>query len=997
MDQGIESISPRGSTWHRWDPHIHAPGTALNDQYCGTDPWVEFLDRIEQSEPPVRALGITDYCGIDTYRATAAYRKAGRLNSVGLIFPNVEFRLALGTTKGPGINVHLLFSPEAPDHVDRICEALGGLIFRYQDEEFRCTRAGLTGLGRAFDPSQSDDDAAYREGVKQFKVTYEGLEHSFKHSAWLRAHCLVAVAGGTKDGMSGLQGEGGQWGATRNNLCRFADIVFTSNAKDIAFFLGKGAATPEALLSQVGGRKPCLHGSDAHAAGKVAQPDQSRYCWLSGDLTFDTLRQAVIEPEGRVHIGVAPPQGALPGNAIRSVRASNAPWINPPQIPINAGMVAIIGARGSGKTALADLIATGAYGIGERMSDNSFLRRAEKYLRHTSVELEWENGERTSNAVSSVQHETLFDAPHVQYLSQQFVEQLCSSEGLDDTLVSEIQRVIFESHAEEVRIDSIHFDDLLDRRMRSVREARDRHRHALERATEAINVEHVRKESLGKLEKERAENLKLIKKDREDRKQLVPKGQEQRSKRLEEVSAALENKQRAAAAVQARALALTGLQADVVTFRQQTALEWVSDAKERRADAGLSEGDWKVFGLEFVGDVDVLLRDRVEHAKTEAARIQGADTRTEIAGPQPLDPKVALVADDADLSAQPLNLLIQERTRLQRLSGIDEQNARRYKLLTERIARAETTLVKQNTDIERASKADEVLKQLRTARTDAYQGIFTAIIEEEGELRALYEPLQERIAVGPRAVKKLAFSVRRQVDMDEWAAHGEQLLDLRKGPFKGKGELLKAADDLLGFAWRQGSAEEAAAAMNVFVEKHVRSLMDQRPNDMPFRDWTRRAAEWLYGTDHIQVGYGLCYDDVDIERLSPGTRGIVLLLLYLALDAEDDRPLIIDQPEENLDPQSVFEELVPAFCDAKQRRQIIIVTHNANLVVNADVNQVIVARCGPHLPDQLPKITYESGGLENPRIREAVCAILEGGERAFQERARRLRVKIGGG
>ena len=104
--------------------------------------------------------------------------------------------------------------------------------------------------------------------------------------------------------------------------------------------------------------------------------------------------------------------------------------------------------------------------------------------------------------------------------------------------------------------------------------------------------------------------------------------------------------------------------------------------------------------------------------------------------------------------------------------------------------------------------------------------------------------------------------------------------------------------------------------------------------------------------------------------------------------------MIIDQPEEHLDPQSVFEELVPAFCEAKKRRQIIVVTHNANLVVNTDVDQVVVARCGQHRPDGLPSITYQSGGLENREIREAVCSILEGGARAFQERARRLRVKL---
>lgn len=105
----------------------------------------------------------------------------------------------------------------------------------------------------------------------------------------------------------------------------------------------------------------------------------------------------------------------------------------------------------------------------------------------------------------------------------------------------------------------------------------------------------------------------------------------------------------------------------------------------------------------------------------------------------------------------------------------------------------------------------------------------------------------------------------------------------------------------------------------------------------------------------------------------------MLLLLYLAIDLEDDRPLIIDQPEENLDPKSISDELVGLFRRAKQRRQIIIVTHNAALIVNTDADQVIVAKCGAPRPGHLPNITYTSGALEDPTIRNQVCDILEGG------------------
>jgi energy-coupling factor transporter ATP-binding protein EcfA2 len=183
-----------------------------------------------------------------------------------------------------------------------------------------------------------------------------------------------------------------------------------------------------------------------------------------------------------------------------------------------------------------------------------------------------------------------------------------------------------------------------------------------------------------------------------------------------------------------------------------------------------------------------------------------------------------------------------------------------------------------------------------------------------------------------------------------------------------------------------------------FMGRYLRDLLSHAPyaltQQAEYRTWSKQFALWLFGTDHITVRYEISYDGVDIRKLSPGTRGIVLLLLYLALDNSDDRPLIIDQPEENLDPKSVFDELVALFIAAKAKRQVIIVTHNANLVINTDADQVIVAEAGPHQLGKLPPLSYLTGGLENAAIRKAVCNILEGGEVAFRERARRLRVRL---
>src|SRR5687768_387417 len=111
--------SNRGSEWLRWDVHIHTPGTALNNEYRA-GAWDEYVQRINEATPPVVALGITDYLSIDSYIEMRRRWQQGELGNVSLLFPNVEFRLSVHTSKQRGINLHLLFCPDDTEHVDKI-------------------------------------------------------------------------------------------------------------------------------------------------------------------------------------------------------------------------------------------------------------------------------------------------------------------------------------------------------------------------------------------------------------------------------------------------------------------------------------------------------------------------------------------------------------------------------------------------------------------------------------------------------------------------------------------------------------------------------------------------------------------------------------------------------------------------------------------------------------------------------------------------------------
>ena len=994
MADAFEVQSKRGSIWHRWDPHIHTPGTALNNQYGGPAPWEAFLGAVEASDPPIRALGITDYFGIEHYEQVVDQQRQGRMAGVGLIFPNVELRLGIETTKASAVNIHLLFSPHDADHVERIKRFLLEFEFSYLGEPYRCQRSDLIRLGRAHKPELMGDEAARSEGANQFKVNFDQLKQAWSKNEWIKKNTLIAVAGGEKDGTSGLRDATASFAAQRKNVEGLAHIVFSANPKQIRFWLGKESASVQELESQYNGCKPCLHGSDAHSLDKAGQPDGDRRCWIKGDLTFDSLRQTCIEPEERVFIGAEPPRGALDSHTINSVSVTNAPWIANGAVELNAGLVAVIGARGSGKTALADLIAAGGLALSPHLNERSFILRAKQHLGDSEAELQWASGEKTSNQLAQTDMEGLLASPYVQYLSQQFVDQLCSAEGLNDALVAEIERVIFNAHPLTDRQGADSFKELLDIRLETSRQKRVRQQQALTKASADLTDERVKKDSLKTLEKDRDEKKRAIEKDKTDRKSLVAKGNEERAKRHEQVSLAVDAKRQQVDQAKRRHQALLHLQNDVRDFRARQAPSILAELKHDREHAGLSAADWDAFKLDYVGPVDSLLTERIKHATLMVAALQGPAKADPVVQVNP-DPAVVLIPMDVNLADQSLSLLERELARLRTVVGVDAQNAKRFTTLSDKITKAETALTKVLQQIERIQGADERIRALVDARRAAYAAIFEAIVEEEHELADLYAPIKERIDGAAGSLSNLSFSVRRIVDLERWAAKGESLLDLRtNGPFKGRGELLLSARAGLLPAWATDDAAQAAAALLDFVKANEAALRTHMPENADFRTWARNISDWLYSTDHITVGYGLQYDGVDIEQLSPGTRGIVLLLLYLAIDAEDDRPLIIDQPEENLDPQSIFQELVHRFRDAKKRRQIIVVTHNANLVVNTDADQVIVAQSGPHRPGQLPLITYESGSLENPLIRRHVCDILEGGERAFKERAKRLRVSI---
>jgi hypothetical protein len=986
-------ISNSGSRWNRWEPHIHAPGTVLNDQFDRADGWERYLEALERATPPIRALGITDYYSTETYERVVEAKRGGRLAECDLIFSNVEMRLAVGTVKGKWVNVHLLVSPDDPNHLEELKRFLARLTFKAHGDTYSCNKEDLIRLGQRVDATLTDPAAALRCGSEQFKVAFNDLRQTYLDSAWAKENIRVAVAGSETDGTSGVRD--GADATLRQEVEKFAHIIFASSAAQRDFWLGRRNLSPDEIRRRYGSLKPCMHGSDAHDESSVGLPHGDRFSWIKGIPAFDTLKQACIDPAGRAFVGEGPPMRATPSQVIASVEIKDAAWAVTPVIELNPGLVAIIGARGSGKTALADTVAVGCDATSSRLSPASFLRRAQDLLAGASVTLKWQEGDEVTRFLRGSEESAAAEYPRARYLSQKFVEELCSAAGMTDELLREIERVIFEAHALVERDGAVDFDELRDLRTMRFREARAREEDALADLSERIGIELEKSKLVESLKKQVEEKAKLIDGYTKDRSKLVSKGSEERMKRLAELTAAADKVRGYLRFFASKEQSLLAMKDEVSGLRTHSAPEALRKMRDQHKASALKPEEWQPFLLDYKGDVDSVITSHLASARKEATERKG----TPPAGAADLGG--ALVPGGAELIRQPLALLEAEISRLEQLVSADKDTARKFAALSKRIVEETAALERLKERLSDCAGAKDRAKTLVQEREAAYQRVFEAIVAEEGVLRELYSPLMTRLHAAGGTMKKLSFSVGRVADVERWAADGEELLDLRRqGPFRGRGTLLSIANESLKIVWQSGEPKAVTASMAAFQSKHRDSLLEHAPvprsQQADYRDWSKRFAKWLYGTEHIRIQYSIDYDGVDIRKLSPGARGIVLLLLYLALDDADDRPLIIDQPEENLDPKSVFDELVELFVDAKNKRQVIIITHNANLVVNTDADQVIVASAGPHAPGQLPPISYLSGGLESAHIRKAVCDILEGGERAFQERARRLRITLDG-
>ena len=143
-------------------------------------------------------------------------------------------------------------------------------------------------------------------------------------------------------------------------------------------------------------------------------------------------------------------------------------------------------------------------------------------------------------------------------------------------------------------------------------------------------------------------------------------------------------------------------------------------------------------------------------------------------------------------------------------------------------------------------------------------------------------------------------------------------------------------------------------------------------------------------TDSLRIEFRRPHESVwtPIHSGSPGQKSAALLAFLLSSGEE---PIILDQPEDDLDNNLVYDLIVRQIRTCKTKRQVIVVTHNANIVVNGAAERIVTM---DFLKGQCMVVNTGSGCLQEHGVREQVWSVMEGGKEAFDGRYKRLVTEV---
>ncbi|WP_369819761.1 TrlF family AAA-like ATPase [Oleiphilus sp. HI0066] len=959
----------RGSEWNKWDLHVHTPESILNNQFnTDWDTYVQTLFKKAYQEQ-IFAVGITDYFSIDGYtklrkdylgndeklRSLFSEDEISHIKNM-LIVPNIEFRLSKFITGNARelsslnrkLNFHVILSDELS--IEEIqTNFLQQVTFDSYAEtgspahQMPLTKTNLENYGKAL----KEEHSAFRDsgrsdlyiGMMNAGVDESNILKTLGHPLFADKYLL----GINPDEDLSRVSWSSSGHASRKNLIKQAHFMFTANPGTVRFMQGEFHDSQDEFIQEFGTKKPCLWGSDAHDLEKLLEPDENRLTWIKAELSFRGLKQVVYDPESRVRIQHNSPQSKSEYQTIKAVKfidGREQPEFSLADIPISKDLTSIIGGKSSGKSLLLHHIAKAINH--EAVKDVSSISNSSTY-EHLARSPKFDFEVTWDNGDISKLNE-LENTKPITYIPQLYINQLAENDGKDhlNELVKSIlcQNDKFKEFitSSETRIAKLE----------------------LELSNSISEYFLLRSEYENQIaEKSRIGEKKAIEKE-STRLELQIKTLQEKSGFSETENELYQHLTKRLSTLNERKETLQKLYHTsnimAALFNDQSSS--IFDSLKLNANSKLPSE----FNSKFVSKI--LDNARVElttalHNSSVFAKTRAAKTPELI---QKLDKEIQAVAN----RLTPLSNKVKDQEALAALNKT--QSIEKEKL--NQILGIEQHIQSIN------ARGKEVYEQI----VNHHKQLTECYLNISNELTKTDYQLDEGIGIkGDLGINTDKFN--------EFIKSFDRRTNLEK--------LFPDLFDESGFPiFRKDTYNQS-------IEKAFSTIKSKVDAPTLKKGVSLEIATKRLFSNCFEFNYIVNYNGDEIAHMSPGKRGLVLLNLLLHL-SNATHPILIDQPEDNLDNRTIYDLLKGYIRQRKNKRQIIIVTHNANLVVASDSECVVVANQSGQVPDKenkKHKFEYCAGAIEHSfispekdgvlykkGIREHVCEILEGGVIAFQER-----------
>ena len=1010
---------PSGSQWRKWDLHVHTPYSVFH-KYTGDleAAWTRFVQELEGLPAEFKVIGVDDYIFVEGYKRLKLENDAGRLGNIECLLPVVELRLdKFGGSQShlSKVNFHVIFSEEVDAGLIEK-QFLNGLWSKY---ELTPSYAELKKIWKALPTKESIEELGSLiiatvppgEQAKFHKPLMEGFGNlTFSREVIVEALDKPYFEGKYLFAVGKTEWADMMWNdnsiADKKNVINGVDLVFTAAASPEDCERGRTKLKEQRVNHHL------LDCSDAHSFSGAMEKDRIGNCftWIKSDTTFAGLRHALREFDDRVFVGEEPPKlkevRQNRTHDIRSIafrKANNSTldevWFSG-EVPLNHGLVAIIGNKGSGKSALADTI--GLLGSSHQEMSFSFLNGArfrdqrQNKAKHFEAALTWESGrDKFRNLDEHVGHQ---EVELVKYIPQNFLEQVCNeTENKEETdFDRELKKVIFSHVPNADRLGEDSLDSLLSYRTTETYDLIK----ALRAELEKINTKIVDCE--GKLTpayREQIENSlqaklaelatnEAIKPDPIEPPAADTSAQADVAGTMSTINAAKHSRKALAEEIQ-KAVARQGEDNRLISIVDKALLRIANFRRSFESFKRETSVDLDALGLSFESIVQLTINLHPLGEKREAL-VASKGVVDSLLDPSVKDSMPQRLAG-LDKQIADLQLRLDEPSQKIQAYLREHEEWTQKQLAITGSEETPGTVIYFKSLLDQIELVPVQLEALLLARQEKTRQIFDRISALAETYRELYRAVKEFIQNHPVAKDKLHLNFEVSI---EDAGFENRFFDQVSrgvtGSFMGTDEGKKLLRNMVKKSnfneWEQ---------VNRFTEEVVDHLQyDRREGgDTPVRvgeqlrkGYTVQSLyDYIFSLSYLEPRYTLKLGDKELSQLSPGEKGSLLLIFYLLVD-RGQAPLVIDQPEENLDNQTVFNLLVPCLRDAKKKRQVIVVTHNPNLAVVSDADQVIHAALDKANRNQM---TYTSGGLENPQINKKAVDVLEGTRPAFNNRAQK--------